>query len=70
MIQTVLRPVGVKVFVVLPKRWIVERKVAWLGRYRRHSKDYERTRPSVFRNEFIEISRTVSLPLKFPNLWR
>ena len=41
-VQTVLRPVGVKGFTVLPKRWIVERTFAWLGRYRRHSKDYER----------------------------
>ena len=30
-LQTVLRPVGVKGFVVLPKRWIVERTFAWLG---------------------------------------
>jgi putative transposase len=28
-------------FVVLPKRWIVERTFAWFGRYRRLSKDYE-----------------------------
>jgi putative transposase len=42
LIQTVLRPAKVKGFVVLPKRWIVERTFAWLGRYRRHSKDYER----------------------------
>jgi putative transposase len=42
LIQTVLRPARVKGFVVLPKRWIVERTSAWLGRYGRHSKDYER----------------------------
>lgn len=41
-LQTVLRPVGVKGFVILPKRWIVERTFAWLARCRRHSKDYER----------------------------
>jgi putative transposase len=41
-LQTVLRPVNTKGFVVLPKRWIVERTFAWLARCRRHSRDYER----------------------------
>jgi putative transposase len=46
LLQTVLRPAKVKKFVVLPKRWIVERTFGWLGRYRRHSKDYERNTAS------------------------
>src|SRR5207248_338549 len=37
-----LRPTGVKGFVLLPRRWVVERTFAWLGRYRRLSKDFEK----------------------------
>jgi putative transposase len=40
-IEVVKRPVAQRGFAVLPKRWIVERTFAWLGRYRRLSKDYE-----------------------------
>lgn len=28
-------------FIVLPRRWVVERTFAWFGGYRRLSKDYE-----------------------------
>jgi len=28
-------------FVVLPRRWVVERTFAWLGRYKRLVRDYE-----------------------------
>lgn len=37
------RPPGAKGFVLIKKRWIVERTFAWLGFSRRLSKDYERT---------------------------
>jgi putative transposase len=41
-LEVVKRSDNVKGFVVQPKRWTVERTFAWLGRYRRLSKDYER----------------------------
>src|SRR5512135_704704 len=41
-IEVVSRPPGSKGYVKLPRRWVVERTFAWLGRYRRHSRDYER----------------------------
>jgi putative transposase len=40
-LEVVSRPVGAKGFVLLPKRWVVERTFAWLGRARRLSRDYE-----------------------------
>jgi putative transposase len=42
MLELVKRPLGAVGFVLLPQRWVVERTFAWLGRYRRHSRDYER----------------------------
>src|SRR5512142_1101869 len=41
-IEVVSRPEGSVGFVKLPRRWVVERTFAWLGRYRRNSRDYER----------------------------
>jgi putative transposase len=41
-LEIVLRSDDVKRFVVLPKRWIVERTFAWLLNHQRLSKDYER----------------------------
>jgi putative transposase len=40
-VEIALRPNGAKGFVVVPKRWVVERSFAWLGRSRRLSKAYE-----------------------------
>jgi len=40
-VQIVKRTDDTQGFQVLPRRWVVERTFAWLGRYRRLSKDYE-----------------------------
>lgn len=41
-LEVVIREPGQKGFVAQTKRWVVERSLAWLGNYRRLSKDYER----------------------------
>ena len=40
-VEIVKRSDTAKKFVVLPKRWIVERTFAWLGRCRRLARDWE-----------------------------
>jgi len=42
-IEIVERPPGVKGFQLLPRRWVIERTFAWLGRSRRLAKDFEAT---------------------------
>jgi putative transposase len=42
-LDIVKRAAGTVGFVVLHRRWVVERTFAWLGRYRRFSRDYERS---------------------------
>jgi putative transposase len=42
-IEVKARPEGTKGFTPLEKRWVIERTNAWHGRYRRNSKDYERS---------------------------
>jgi putative transposase len=42
-IEIVQRPPGEKGFQLLPRRWVVERTFAWLGRCRRLQRDCERT---------------------------
>lgn len=41
-IKTVRRPPEAKGFVVLPRRWVVERSRSWIMRARRHCRDHER----------------------------
>jgi transposase len=36
-----------KDFVLLPRRWVVERTFGWLGRFRRLTRDYERLQSTL-----------------------
>jgi len=47
-------------FVLLPRRWVVERTLAWLGRCRRLAKDWERTLESATAWAFIASIRMLS----------
>lgn len=40
-LEVVSRPKEAQGFVVLPRRWVVERTFGWFGRYRRLSRDFE-----------------------------
>ena len=53
-VEVVGRPMGSRGFVEQPQRYVVERTFAWLGRYRRHSRDYERSTSSS--EETVKIS--------------
>lgn len=41
-LKTVSRPKDASGFVILPRRWVVERSLAWIMHARRHARDYER----------------------------
>jgi len=41
-LQVVKLPKAKRGFVLLPRRWVVERSFAWVTRFRRLAKDYER----------------------------
>jgi len=41
-LEVVKLPTAKRGFVLLPRRWVVERSIAWLARFRRLGRDYER----------------------------
>ena len=41
-VEVVRKPLGIKTFQVLPRRWVVERTFAWITKCRRLDHDYER----------------------------
>ncbi|KUM68270.1 transposase [Streptomyces curacoi] len=41
-LKTVSRPKDTRGWILLPRRWVVERSPAWIMHARRHARDYER----------------------------
>ncbi len=64
-LQIVKRNDQLKVFKILPKRWIVERTFSWLNRNRRLSKDYERKIESGEAFLYLSMSILMLKRLKF-----
>ncbi len=52
-LEVVKLPEARKGFALLPRRWVVERSFAWLSRFRRLAKDYERLPEVVARLHFL-----------------
>ena len=52
-LQVIKKPEGQTGFVLLPKRWVVERSFAWLSRFRRLGRDYERLSSSLQQLHFV-----------------
>ena len=41
-LEVIKHPEGTHGFVLLPRRWVVERSFAWMARFRRLARDFER----------------------------
>jgi transposase len=52
-LEVVKHPEGTHGFVLLPRRWVVERSFAWKTRFRRLVRDYERLTTAVAGLHFV-----------------
>ena len=52
-LEVVKLPQAKRGFVLLPRRWVVERSFAWMARFRRLAKDYERLSTTVAGLHFV-----------------
>ena len=70
-VQIVKRSDAARGFVVLPRRWVVERTLAWLNRTRRLAKDFEKTIASATARPLHRLSSVVPTPIgPRRNAWR
>jgi transposase len=66
-LQVVKLPEAKQGFVLLPRRWVVERSFGWLARFRRLARDYERL-PKVLRGLHFLVFALLMLPKVVPLL--
>ena len=59
----VKRPDATRGFILLPKRWVVERSFAWLSRFRRLGRDLERLSSTLIGFHFV--AATVLMTAKY-----
>jgi transposase len=55
-LQVVKLPDAKHGFILLPRRWVVERSIAWLARFRRLARDYERLPKTLAGLHFMAFS--------------
>ena len=63
-LEIVKRSDDLKGFVVLPRRWVVERTFSWFGRNRRIAKDYENLAKTLA--AFVVNRRPIGTPDRHP----
>jgi transposase len=55
-LEVVMLPEAKRGFVLLPRRWVVERSFAWMAKFRRLARDYERLPETVGALHFIAVA--------------
>ncbi len=68
-LRVVKLPQSKKGFVLLPRRWVVERSFAWKSRFRRLVRDYERLPETVAGLHFIVFACIMLTRLLGTSLW-
>ena len=69
-LQVVSLPQAKKGFVLLPRRWVVERSFAWTARCRRLARDYERPGTTLAGLHFVAFSMLMLTRLLGENPWK
>ena len=69
-LEVVSLPEAKKGFVLLPRRWVVERSFAWMARCRRLARDYERLFTTLAGWHFVAFAMLMLTRLLGDNPWK